>query len=172
MRRRKVLPKSLPPWANLVEEERGKESKEDPEKSSGNPSATSASKAEVKEVRLPEQAPPRKRRRRKSRFDERPPGADAVPKRQSRFDERPAQTDISATMPAPRFKEDPLGNVSDPTLRTKLSLTGELATHSTKRKHHISDYLPKEELLKFLAKTNGKSAYVNTNIRRIFIAFS
>mmetsp|Transcript_28221 Transcript_28221/g.44946 ORF Transcript_28221/g.44946 Transcript_28221/m.44946 type:complete len:244 (-) Transcript_28221:96-827(-) len=79
-------------------------------------------------------------------------------KRKSRFDERPPDSDISAVMPQP--KEDPLGSISDPLVRSKLQLTGELAAHPTKRKHHISDYLPKEELMKFLAKSKGLAAPV------------
>jgi len=34
-------------------------------------------------------------------------------------------------------------------------MKGELATKDARRKHHISDFLPKEELVKFLAKAKG-----------------
>lgn len=44
----------------------------------------------------------------------------------------------------PKEKEDPFAGISDPNIRAQLLMTSELAAHPTRRKHHISDYLPKE----------------------------
>mmetsp|Transcript_20376 Transcript_20376/g.28627 ORF Transcript_20376/g.28627 Transcript_20376/m.28627 type:complete len:268 (-) Transcript_20376:125-928(-) len=161
MKRRKVLTNTVPPWASMLEE--GKSFTKKKEKStrfqkpvvgsttssSTPPSSTSSSTTASLEsataaaqriaAQLNAQIQGQKRKRKKSRFDEKPPASD-----------------ISATIPLPK-EEDPLAYLSDPA-KAQVKLTAELATHSTRRKHHISDYLPKEELEKFMAKAKGIKA--------------
>mmetsp|Transcript_23708 Transcript_23708/g.46230 ORF Transcript_23708/g.46230 Transcript_23708/m.46230 type:complete len:256 (-) Transcript_23708:392-1159(-) len=162
MKRRKVLDNKPPPWANLVSESKESSKSSKKEATSSTPQTTPAAPAAPavapKDSQPPNAAPSasganaaatasatsgsdsqnttRRRRKRKSRFDERPPASD-----------------ISAMMPQP--KDDPLAHISDPLVRAQLQMKGELATHDGRRKHHISDFLPKEELLKFMAKAKG-----------------